>query len=32
MVKNSKIHPGKLKSAPKKVSEVRFYKLNFFGV
>ena len=26
MVKNSKIHPGKLKLAPKKVSEVRFYK------
>jgi len=32
MMKNGKIHPGKLKPAPKKVSRVRFYKFSIFGV
>ena len=31
-MKNGKIHPGKLKPAPKKVSRVRFYKFSIFGV
>ena len=31
-MKNDKIHPRKLKPAPKKVLRVRFYKFSIFGV
>jgi len=30
MMKNGKIHPGKLKPAPKKMSWLRFYKVLIF--
>jgi len=30
MIKNGKIHPGKLKPPPKKMSQLRFYKVLIF--